>query len=162
MGCSPVEIMDLEVIYLDALARVSDFELEDALVLTGEGVRFEFRRLPPIPIADITDEVWVLEDLIRGDEVSKVRGERATLELFSDGSVLGSTGCRSLNGRYEVERAQVLFTEFSAVGDCEPDLETQDGHAVTVLGDGFRAVVDDRTLTITSAGNLGLIYRAES
>jgi hypothetical protein len=32
---------------------------------------------------------------------------------------------------------------------------------VTVLGDGFRAVVDDRTLTLTSLGEQGLVYRDE-
>lgn len=162
MACSPVEIMELEALYLDALPRVTAFTIEGELALSGDGVVLSFNRLPPMPVAQITDTVWVLDGLVQGESVSTVMGERATLELFTDGSLLGSTGCRTLNGHYVVERAQVKFTDFSAVGECESDLQAQDGHVVTVLGDGFRAEVDAQTLTITSAGELGLIYRAES
>lgn len=162
MACSPAEIMQLEALYLGALPRVSDFMLEENLLLSGDGVMLSFRLLPPVPVVEITDTVWVLDGLVQGDAVSTSMGERATLELFTDGSLLGSTGCRTLNGHYVIEGAEVQFTDFSAVGDCEPDLQAQDGHVVTVLGDGFRAEVDAQTLTITSAGNLGLIYRAES
>jgi hypothetical protein len=49
----------------------------------------------------------------------------------------------------------------SAEGECPEDLAQQDSHVVTVLGDGFRAVVDDRTLTLTSLGEQGLVYRDE-
>ncbi len=161
MACSPTEIMDLEAAYLDGLSRVSTFTLEEGLALSGEGVDLTFDRLPPVPTADLTDTVWVLEGLIQGDAVSSVTGERATLELFTDGSLLGSTGCRTLSGHYVVQGAGVQFTDFSASGDCEADLQAQDGHVVTVLGDGFRVEIGDRTLTIASAGNHGLVYRAE-
>ena len=32
--------------------------------------------------------------------------------------------------------------ELAAEGDCPPDLQAQDSHVISVLGDGFRASVD--------------------
>jgi heat shock protein HslJ len=87
-------------------------------------------------------------------------GERATLELYTDGSMLGSTGCRSLHGRYEVVGAEVSMVEMAADGECLAALQGQDAQVVSVLGDGFRAAIDGDRLTLTSAGSLGLVYRA--
>jgi hypothetical protein len=61
-----------------------------------------------------------------------------------------------------VSGADVAMTEMTAHGECPAELETQDGHVVTVLGDGFRAVVDGQLLTLTSSGDLGLVYRSDS
>ena len=76
------------------------------MTLTGEGVELVFAA-PPAPVGDLTGTVWVLESLIDGETVSSVGGDRATLELFSDNSMLGSTGCRDLHGRYHVTGAEV-------------------------------------------------------
>ncbi|MGH8952085.1 MAG: META domain-containing protein [Acidimicrobiia bacterium] len=113
----------------------------------------------PTAIA-LTGTVWVLEGLVQGDAVSTVTGDRATLELFSDGSMLGSTGCRTLNGNYTIVGAEVQMTELTANGDCPRDLEDQDTQVVIVLG-SFRATVEGETLNLTSPGNIGLRYRDE-
>lgn len=107
----------------------------------------------------LTGAVWVLESLVQGESVSDVGGERATLELFSDGSMLGSTGCRALNGSYTNAGVEVTMTELSAHGDCPAELRDQDAVVVRVLGNGFRVEVDDEILTLTT-GNEGLAYRA--
>ena len=114
------------------------------------------------PAADppqLAGTVWVLERLVQGESVSDVGGERATLELFSDGSMLGSTGCRALNGSYTIAGVEVTMTELSAHGDCPAELRDQDAVVVRVLGGGFRVEVDDEILTLTT-GNEGLAYRA--
>ena len=54
------------------------------------------------------------------------------------------------------------MTEMTAHGECPAELEAQDGHVVTVLGDGFSAGVDGQLLTLTSSGDLGLVYRSDS
>jgi heat shock protein HslJ len=162
MACAPDEVMESETQYLEALPRVEEFtSTASRLTLTGEGVELSFIALPQVTIADLTGEVWVLESLIQGAIVSNAAGDRATLELYTDGSMLGSTGCRSLHGSYTVDGAEVVMTEMSAEGECPEDLREQDSHVVTVLGDGFRAIVEDRTLTLTSTGEQGLVYREE-
>jgi heat shock protein HslJ len=162
MGCSPEAVMESERSYLDALLHVDTLTSDSGtLTLSGDGVELLFVSLPPANIEDLTGSVWVLIRLIDGDSVSNAAGDRATLELFTDGSMLGSTGCRSLHGSYTVDGAEVVMTEMSAEGDCPEALAEQDNHVVTVLGDGFRAVVEDRTLTITSAGEQGLVYRED-
>ena len=61
-----------------------------------------------------------------------------------------------------VYKAKVQFTEFAAQGECPQDLQFQDNLVVTVLGDGFRISIEGNTLTLTIAGDEGLIYRADS
>jgi heat shock protein HslJ len=162
MACSPEETMASERAFLEALLRATSVTATDGrLAVTGEGVELEFNELPPVPTAELTNTVWVLESLIEGDTTTSVGGERATLELFSDGSMLGSTGCRNLHGKYVVSGAEVLMNELAAEGECPQELEAQDSLVVTVLGDGFRALIEDDILTLTSAGNLGLTYRAD-
>jgi heat shock protein HslJ len=162
MACFPEETMAAETAYLEALTRATSATAsDDSLTLTGEGVELVFQELPPVPTAELTNTVWVLDGLIEGDAVSSVLGERATLEMFSDGSMLGSTGCRNLHGKYVVSGAEVLMNELAAEGECPQELEAQDSLVVTVLGDGFRALIEDDILTLTSAGNLGLTYRAD-
>ena len=110
---------------------------------------------------ELTGTVWVLESLVQGKSVSDVGGERATLELFNDGSMLGSTGCRALTGRYTIAGVEVTMAELSTHGECPIELRGQDSAVVRVLDDGFRVEVDDEILTVTSTGSEGLAYRAE-
>lgn len=161
MACLPEEIMDSERLYLEALPRVQAFAMSDErLTLSGDGVELVFAALPQVPTAELTGTVWVLESLVQGDSLSTVTGERATLELFSDESMLGSTGCRTLNGNYTIAGAEVQMTELTANGECSSDLEAQDTQVVTVLG-SFRATVEGDTLTLTSSGNAGLRYASQ-
>jgi heat shock protein HslJ len=163
MACAPAEVMDSESQYIEALPRVTAYSSSaEILTLTGDGVELNFIALPPVPIADLTGTVWVLESLIQGETISSVDDDRATLELFTDGSMLGSTGCRNLHGRYAVVGAEVTMPEIAAEGECPADLQSQDGHVVNVLGDGFQAVVEGLQLTLTASGGNGLVYSAES
>ena len=126
MACIPGETMVAETLYLEGLIRVSGVGIDEGMTLSGEGVSLVFESLPPVPEAELTGTVWVLDGLVTGDTVTSVDGEPATLELFTDGSVLGSTGCRTLAGQYVVDGPQVLFTELAANGECEPGLAAQD------------------------------------
>ncbi len=163
MACVADGVMESEQTYLESLLMVDTFSTtDDSLTLTGEGVDLVFAALPAVPAAELTGTVWVLESMVDEDAVSSVGGERATLELFTDGSMLGSTGCRTLHGRFAVNGADVDMPELAAEGECTPELESQDSHVVTVLGDGFRAMVEGDVLTLTALGDQGLVYRAET
>jgi heat shock protein HslJ len=161
MACMPEETMTAESMFLEALTRVDTVILDDGLSLAGQGVDMQFDYLPPIPETDLTNTVWVLDGLVTSDAVSSVSGERATLELFTDGSVLGSTGCRLITGQYVVRGVEVVMTSMSAEGDCDPDLARQDDHVLTVLGDGFRAEIEGNRLSLWSMGDEGLTYVAD-
>lgn len=161
MACFPEETMQAEALFAEAITRVDSISLDGTLTLSGDGVEMIFEALEPVPEAELTNTVWLLDGLISGDAVTSVAGERATLELFSDGSVLGGSGCRLLHGQYTISGAEVVFTEFAAEGECDPSLSEQDAHVVTVLGDGFRAEVDGQRLTLQATGSEGLTYHAE-
>jgi heat shock protein HslJ len=119
-----------------------------------------FDARPAIPTEALVDATWTLESLVNGDTVQSVRGQPATLLLLPDGTVDAGTGCRMLSGKWVQSGAEVLLPELAAVGDCPTDLAEQDGHVVSVLGDGFNAQVDGNVLTVTSMGDKGLVYRA--
>jgi heat shock protein HslJ len=161
MGCLPAEVMESERVYLEGLSRVDRFSLgEGDLKLSGAGVELVFIPLPSVPDAGLTATVWVLDSLVQGDSVSSVAGDRATLEMFSDGSLLGSTGCRGLSGTYVVTGTAVSVGGLEAEGSCPSELTDQDALVVTVLSDGFTAEVQGNTLTLSTPGGLGLVYLA--
>ena len=161
MGCEEA-VMDSESAYLRALAAVTAWKItDDRLELLGPPEPLVFERAPEVPISELVGTVWVLETVIEGDEAFSAVGDPATLVLNDDGSVSGSTGCRSLDGSWTLANGQVFLPELSADGRCSADLAVQDGIVVNVLGDGFTPSVDGGVLTLTSMGNEGLVYRVE-
>ena len=164
MACSPPETMEIESLYLQALAGADRVELrpDASLIISGPDVHLEFEQLEPVPTAELTGTVWVLDGLIEGDVVSSVSGERATLELFTDGSFIGSTGCRDISGSYESNGAEVVFTSWGAHGDCPEDLSHQDSQVISALEGGFRVEIDGDTMITWARGDEGLMYRADS
>lgn len=118
---------------------------------------------PPEPEGTSTGTRWVLETVVDGPTASSTTGEPATLELSGGGTLTGSTGCRALTGSFETEGDVVRLTELRAgPEECPADVEAQDRHVLSVLGDGFRVSVDGARLTLTGSGGRGLVYRAES
>jgi heat shock protein HslJ len=161
MACFPTEVMDLEQNFMTALVSVTEVRVtDDVLVLSGENTILEFEVLPPVPTAELLNTVWVLDGLVTGDSVSSAIGDRATLELFSDGSFLGSTGCRSFNGTY-TEAEGLRTTDITPQGDCADDISAQDSHVLAVLGGSYKTEIDTRSLYVTTSGELGLVYLAE-
>lgn len=155
--------MALEAAYLSALTSVDSARMDGpALVLTGPtGFELRFERLEPPPMAELVDTQWVLESLVTGDSVSSVVPQSATLLLNADGSLEGSTGCRTLSGRYKIRGDEVFANEFRADGTCPAGaMRAQDTHIVGVIGDGFHAAVDGNLLYLGKDDGSGLVYRA--
>lgn len=163
MGCFPDQVMRAEAMYADAISRVESVSLDGDLTLSGEGVELVFDASDPAPDAELNGTVWALDSLVRGDSVSTpVSGSRATIEFFSDGSVLGDTGCRPFSGQYTVSGREVVVTEITADGhECEPGYADQDQHFLDAIGDGFRVDIDGRRLTVWGRGDIGLVFISE-
>lgn len=164
MGCEP-KLMEAEKLYHQALSQVDSRRMEgDVLVLSGGKSELLYRKIPPQPTADLTDTEWNLEGLIAGagDEGTVSSVEPATLVLHADGRLTGSTGCRELVGRWEERPSHIATPELGAEGRCPASLRDQDGHVVGVIGDGFVAEIDGRSLTLTDPdGAAGLLYRSD-
>lgn len=163
MGCEE-PVMAAEAAYMAALGRVEDLRLEgEDLVLEGPETRLRFGRLPEPPTAELVDTVWVLDTLFVGDIASAPAGDRATLELRSDGTFIGSTGCRSFSGNW-VEAGEQIDAPIFGMDqtECREELMDQDSHVVSVIGDGFVPTLDGDVLTLSDPGGIGLVYRAES
>jgi heat shock protein HslJ len=109
MGCEPA-VMELEQRFLAALVRVDSFELADALSLaeTGVGTGLRFDRVEPVADTALVGTTWRLDTLITGDTASNSPGmDLAFLEFHDDGTVVGSTGCRRLEGEWVLQGATV-------------------------------------------------------
>ena len=160
MGCEP-RVMDSEAAFLSVLRDPLTYTLSgDELTITHPGGELVFGRVQPVPTAALVDTRWRLETLIRADVAISAQGE-ATLLLGADGSVSGSTGCRTFTGTHIVNADTVQFTTFSMAGECPEDLAGQDGLIVDVLGDGFTTAIEGNQLTLTSRGEEGLVYRRD-
>lgn len=162
MACMPDEVMAAEVAYTQALGAVTAIRLDgDQLVLEGVGIELRFDALPEPPTAALVDTTWILDTLFVGDVASAPMGEPATLDLRSDGSFSGSTGCRPFDGQWVEAGEQLLATTF-AMGDvaCPAELADQDSHVVSVIGDGFVPSIEGELLTLVDPGGVGLVYRA--
>lgn len=165
MACFPEHVMRAESMYADAITRVDTVTLDGGLILSGEGVELVFEALEPAPDADLTNTVWVLDGLIRdGAVATPVLDTRASLEFFTDGSMLGDTGCRPFAGQYTVSGAEVILTEMTADDhQCEPDLSDQDSHILAVLGDRFTFRIEGDRLSLSGRdGNIGLAFLSDT
>jgi heat shock protein HslJ len=160
MACD-APVMAAEAAFLAAIARVEGTTRDgDRLTLSGPGVELVFDRLRPPPVAELVGTDWVLESLVTGDAVSSVSGEPATLRFEPDGTLRGSTGCRTFSGRWVTANGGIATPELRMdQTECAPELADQDGQIGSVL-DGFRATVDGQMLTLAGADSEGLIYRA--
>jgi len=160
MACEPA-VMDAEQAYLSAMNEVDGWYVTDgALTLTGPDPELVFEPAPEVPTEALVGTEWVLESVIQDDAASSTVGDPATLLLSDDGTLIGSTGCRTLTGTWVEADGQIFFPDFAADGECSDEVSRQDGIVVTVLGDGFRATIDGDVLTLTSMGDEGLVYRS--
>jgi heat shock protein HslJ len=162
MACVDEAAMTAEAIYMSGLGAAESIGLDgDELLIEGPGVELRFVELAPPPTAELVDTVWTLETLVMGDVASSVVGAPATLELRSDGTIHGSTGCREFDGTW-VEQGDEIITPTLVTTDeaCPPELQEADSHVLAVIGDGFRPTVDEGQLTLTDSGGAGLVYRA--
>ncbi len=163
MACMPIEIMDVETAFIAALRDATHVEVKDGLLgLHGPETDLTFVELPPVPTADLIDTLWILDGIVVGNAVSSVMGETATLQLFADGTLVGSTGCRSLSGDYTISGAEIQMTSLGAEGECANELHSQDSQVITVLEGGFSVTIEGDRLTISIRGNEALVYRTES
>lgn len=161
--CEPAAVMDTESAFLMALRQATTVDLAAdgaALVVSGPGVDLGFAAATSVPADELIGATWVLESLVVDDAATPAAGRPARLRLDPDGTLTGGTGCRDLSGEWTISGAEVLFTTFAADGECRPALSDQDGHVVTVLGDGFTAEIADGSLVLSSQGGLGLVYVA--
>ena len=164
MDCQP-EVQEVERRYLLALQDVDGINvIGEELALSGPATELIFRRNDAAPLDDVTATMWLLEALLQDGVETPVAGDPATLLVESAssqaGSLIGTTGCRTLVGAFRASGNQVFLNDFSANGDCPTSLRAQDSSVVSVLGDGFVPEVNGGELILTSPGNQGLRYRA--
>lgn len=162
MGCEE-PIAASEAAYTAALGAITAITRDgDELVLSGPTAELRFMRLPPPPTAELVDTTWVLETVFVGDVASAPMGEPATLELRSDGTFEGSTGCRTFDGAW-IERGEQIFAHTMGMNEveCRAALGQQDSHVVSVIGDGFVPTIEGDLLTLIDPGGVGLVYRAQ-
>ena len=161
MACEP-EVMASEQAYVTALQIVNGASRDgDVLLLSGDDTELWYIAQSSVDTAALVGPIWILESLIDGDSVSSTLGEDLTLHFAADGSLQAMTGCRTLTGTYVVTGDQVDTPELSADGECNAELETQDGHVVTVFESGFTTAIDGDRLTLTASGGQGLGYRTQ-
>ncbi|HEX7196178.1 MAG TPA: META domain-containing protein [Candidatus Limnocylindria bacterium] len=161
MACAE-PAMSAESTYLGALARVRQIVRDgDALVASGEGVELRFDALRAPPTSELIDTRWVLETVLVGDVAASPMGAPALLEVRSDGTFDGSTGCRAFSGKWIERGDQIVVPSWGMdVTECPARLSRQDDQVVSVIGDGFIPSLEGDLLTLIDPGGVGLVYRS--
>jgi heat shock protein HslJ len=159
MGCDP-DVMAAESAFLAALGSVGAARIEgEDLVLAGDDTTLRFTRLPPVPPSELAGTDWVLDTLVQGELAGSVLGG-STLRLEADGTVHGTTACRTFSGTWTASGGELTLTDL--VTDdraCPEDLRRQDEHELAVLGDVSTAEITEGRLTLTGPAGNGLGYR---
>jgi heat shock protein HslJ len=177
MACLDEALMEAEAAYLDAFLGSTDISLDDdRLLLRGDASELAYERLEPEEPAAFEGTTWLLDGLVRGTgddasvssipEPADEEGRRGSLTF--DGEQLGGFDlCNTFGGSYELEGdpregARLQVGELTGDGaGCDSAVEPANEHLLQVLrADDVQLRVEGRTMTLT-AGELGLIYRAE-
>ncbi len=157
-GCEE-RVLESEEVFLTGLRAVDSFLLDgDRLVLSGTEPDLVLIPDGATSVGALIGETWLLVEYSDGEESVGADGTGGHLLLNADGTLEGGTGCRSLNGTWVENGAEILFPSFAAEGECSEQLARQDSQVTTVLGDGFRAELTGDKLFLTSAGNESLFY----
>ncbi len=160
MACRP-DVMASEQAYLAVFQRVDSTSRDgDVMLLSGEDAELWFVAVEPVPTAELIGTIWELDGLVSGEAVSSVQGEDLALVFDQDGTFSAGTGCRTLTGTYIAVGDEIQTPDLSAEGECPVELSAQDSHVVTVFEGGFTTAIDGNRLTLTIAGDEGLVYRA--
>lgn len=156
MACEPPP-MELERRYLGALDAVErGVRTGEDLTLAGRDVTLDLSPEPPVADAPLTGTLWRLTSLVDGETASSVSGD-ASLTFGGGGSLEGSTGCREVRGRYDVEGSRFSVGTFEVgAGRCPPDLRRQHRHVVEVLDGVLVVAVEGNGLTLTGEAGKGL------
>ncbi len=161
MACGEPGVMESEAAFLAVLRAPLTYVVDgDELTISHSSGELVFGSVQPVPAAALLDTPWQLDSVIIGDTATSVQGV-ATLLLGTDGTVSGSTGCRTFSGSHVLDADTVLFTTFAMAGECPAGFSEQDGLIVSVLGDGFTTTIDGDRLTVTSRGGEGLVFRRD-
>lgn len=162
MGCEP-PVQALEQAYAAALEELRELRLEDGqLVARGPGIQLRFERLTAPDLEAVTGIDWVATAVVVGGTRSALGDTPVpvALRLGEAGALTGTTGCRSLTGRWDVAQDRIVVPELAADGECPAEFAELDAHVVTVVGDGFRPEVVDGTLTLRDPGGDAIVYEA--
>ncbi len=157
--CAP-EVMAVEDRFLRGLRLIESVTVsEGSIELAGGETRLVFEALPPLDPATLAGR-WRVAAVGDGAGETEAGGD-AFVEFSSGGTMTGDTGCRRLEGRFQVRGDEVLMTEMEATGECPGAARAQDGAVIEVLGDGFRVEGTARGLRLVSAGDVYLVLEAD-
>jgi heat shock protein HslJ len=158
MGCQ-ADVMASEQAFLAVLQRpITLTRTGDTLSATGEGFDLQFALIPPVATAELVGTVWQLHTIIKGDAAIQFLGD-ASLVLDPNGTFQTSTGCRQVDGTYQLDADQLVVTQMGATGECPPDLARQDSDVISVF-ENARIEIEGNQLRLLSTGGDGLQFTA--
>ncbi|MEO8247411.1 MAG: META domain-containing protein [Chloroflexota bacterium] len=166
MGCDG-PVMALETAYLSALGAVTRWQRDgDRLRLSGPGVELTYAMVVPPADAALVGTRWQLETIeSSGSASNAIDFEGVSMTFAADGTVSGTAGCTTWNGRWREEGGRVVATDILvAANSCAPPdpASSAEGVVMSIVKDGFAARIEGSTLSVEPEAGIGLQFRALS
>jgi heat shock protein HslJ len=160
MGCDG-ELMELEATYLGSIGPTATLANEGGLLrLTGPASAWVFERVPPVADVPFVGTRWQLDSLLDGGGASFVIGmDNASLIFADDGTVTGSTSCRSLTASWRMDGERVVTSDLVVTGTCDGLLVDVDEAVLALLDDGFVPEIDEDRLRAMTDDDTGIAFR---
>ena len=173
MACLPPPIMHQEQEYFELLETTETYLIhnEKLIITCSDNKEMVFiekgtEEEPPEEAPDIEDMVWQLESYgDRGSLEPLVSGTKITVELQSDdGRVVGSAGCNSYFGDYEIDGFELTIIPpiSSTMMLCFPsDVMEQEHEYLDLLKTTETFLVNNEKLIISCADNKEMVFIEE-
>ena len=120
------------------------------------------RLAPPVVDSELAGTSWILEAFESGGTVASVVAPGSiNLDFQTDGQAVGSGGCNSYGGAYQVGPGTLTFGAIAStlMACAEPDLMGQETQYYEALQNASVYVLNGDTLTITHSGGTLIFTR---
>lgn len=158
MACLREDLMALERVFLQALGAATAYAVDgDTLTIDYDGGVLRFTRSAPQATLPLEGTPWELSAFGTGESVSSlITGSRITAE-FTQGQVVGSTGCNEYGGSYSLQETAITFGEIVTTKvACAEEIMAQERAFLEALQTAKEMKLEGRELRIEHAG--GTLY----
>jgi heat shock protein HslJ len=136
---------DIEQRYIDDLNQVRNGVVTGGVLdLLAPGIDLRYQRALAVPLGPVVDQTWMLATVAPDSyyataNPTQVPETGATLRFDKNGTLTGTTGCRTFTADFEENAGEIVTSHLveHSGGGCTETEQAADTHVLDVLESGF-------------------------